>query len=107
MLGAEPHPRGYISDPKGVVAIVPVPVEIADDYEGLGTIETCSVAYGRDGAPDYGTVIGRGRAGERFGAQVDSQDTATIAALESSDPEAIGTSGRVFSTPNGRRFTIE
>jgi acetyl-CoA C-acetyltransferase len=107
VLGAEPRPHGYISDPQGIVAIVPAAVDIADDYEGLGTIETCSVAYRRDGAPDYGTVIGRGRAGERFGARVDAHDSATIAALESSKPEAIGTSGRVFSTPNGRRFTIE
>jgi len=107
VLGAEPHGRGYAADPAGVVAVAPAPVVIDDGYEGRGTIETCSVAYGRDGTPDYGIVIGRGSRGERFGAQVDAADTATIAALASEDAEAIGTSGQVTTTTRGSRFTID
>ena len=52
-------------------------------------------------------MIGRGSRGERFGARVDADDAATIAAFESSESEAIGTSGRVITTPQGRRFSIE
>ena len=107
VLGSEPRDGGYASDPDGIVAIAPGEMTIDDDYEGAGTIETCSVSYTRDGTPDYGIVIGRGRAGQRFGARVDADDTATIAALESSTREAIGTSGRVFTAPHGRRFTFE
>ena len=106
VLGAEPRAGGYAGDPDGIVAITPAAVDIDDGYEGAGTIETCSVSYRRDGSPDYGIVIGRGRAGQRFGARVDAEDGATIAALESGDSEAIGTTGRVFSTAQGRRFTI-
>jgi hypothetical protein len=51
-------------------------------------------------------VIGRGRSGERFGARVDADDSATIAALESAESEGIGTTGQVFSTVQGRRFKI-
>jgi acetyl-CoA C-acetyltransferase len=106
VLGAEPRDGGYISDPDGIVAIAPADVAIDDEYEGVGTIETCSVSYARDGTPDYGIVIGRGRDGQRFGARVDARDSATIAALESGEREAIGTSGRVFTAPQGRRFTF-
>jgi hypothetical protein len=106
VLGAEPSPQGYACDTESVVAIGPAAIVIDDDYEGHGTIETCSVSYRRDATPDYGIVIGRGREGERFGARVDADDTATIAVLESGAPEAIGTRGRVFTTAHGRRFTI-
>ena len=106
VLSAGPRDGGYISDPDGIVAIAPADIEIDDGYEGAGTVETCSVSYGRDGAPDYGIVIGRGRAGQRFGARVDAHDADTIAAFESSESEAIGTIGRVFSTAHGRRFSI-
>ena len=107
VVGADPRDGSYVSDPDGIVAIAPADVDIDDGYEGAGTVETCSVSYGRDGAPDYGIVIGRGRAGQRFGARVDAGDAATIAAFESNETEAIGTSGRVFSTAQGRRFRIE
>ena len=90
VIGAEPHPRGYVCDAEDVVAIAPAAIVIDDGYEGSGTIETCSISYRRDATPDYGIVIGRGSHGERFGAQVDADDTDTIAALESGAPEAIG-----------------
>ncbi|HUP73119.1 MAG TPA: hypothetical protein VM282_08720 [Acidimicrobiales bacterium] len=106
VLGAEPRAGGYASDPNGIVAIAPAAVAIDDRYVGAGTVETCSVSYRRDGTPDYGIVIGRGRGGRRFGARVDAVDAATIAALESAESEAIGTTGQVFSTAQGRRFTI-
>jgi len=106
VLGADPRDEGYTADPDGIVAIAPADVQIDDGYEGVGTVETCSVSYRRDGTADYGIVIGRGRAGQRFGARVDAGDAATIAAFESGDSEAIGTTGRVFSTAQGRRFSI-
>ena len=106
-FGAGPRDGGYAADPDGIVAIEPSDVAIDDFYEGVGTVETCSVSYHRDGTPDYGIVIGHGRDGQRFGARVDPGDTATIAAFESGESEAIGTTGRVFSTANGRRFSIE
>ncbi|MEO8691928.1 MAG: hypothetical protein ABI658_00345 [Acidimicrobiales bacterium] len=107
VLGAAPRDGGYAADPDGIVTIEPADVAIDDGYEGAGTVETCSVSYHRDGSPDYGIVIGRGRGGQRFGARVDPDDTATIAAFESVESEAIGTTGRVFTTANGRRFSIE
>jgi acetyl-CoA acetyltransferase len=106
VIGAEPRDGGYRADPLGIRAIEPAAVTIDDGYEGAGTIETCSVSYGRDGTPDYGIVIGRGRDGQRFGARVDASDDATIAVLESTSSEAIGAVGQVFGTPHGRRFRV-
>ena len=106
VLGAEPRNGGYAADPRGIRAIERARVVIDDDYEGEGTIETGSVSYRRDGTPDYGIVIGRGREGQRFGARVDAVDEATIDVLQSATSEAIGVSGRVFTTAHGRRFSI-
>jgi hypothetical protein len=106
VLGDQPRDGGYAADPQGIRAIEPAPVVVDDAYEGVGTIEACSVSYLRDGTPDYGIVIGRGRDGQRFGARVDAADEVTIDALQSATSEAIGSSGSVFNTAAGRRFRI-
>jgi acetyl-CoA C-acetyltransferase len=106
VLGASPRDGGYAADPQGIMAVTPSDVAIDDGYEGEGVVETCSISYRRDGTPDYGIVIGRGRAGQRFGARVEAGDAATLAAFESPTTEAIGQRGRVFSTAAGHRFTI-
>jgi acetyl-CoA C-acetyltransferase len=106
VLGASARDSGYAADPHGVRAIAPADVVIDDAYEGRGTVETCSVSYRRDGMPDYGIVIGRGRNGERFGARVDASDEATIDVLQSTTSDPIGVTGRLFTTAHGRRFSI-
>jgi len=71
------HPRvdgGYPPPHYGVGMTRPpveAPVPVVEDYTGPGTILTFSVMYDRDGNPERGTVIGEGRRGERFAAQVD------------------------------------
>ncbi len=67
---------------KVVVALAP---------EGEGTVETCTVVYGRDG-PMMGIVIGRLKDDRRFVATTPT-DEATINILESDD--AIGRTGTV------------
>ena len=61
----------------------PAPPELAEVAEGTGTIETYTIAYGREG-PAYGVVIGTLPDGRRFIAR--SDDPATLAAMETRDP---------------------
>lgn len=42
------------------------PIAVADAPTGEGVIETYTVAYGRDGKPDRGIVLGRTTGGQRF-----------------------------------------
>lgn len=42
------------------------PVEIDDQAAGMGTIETYTIVYARDGSPDYGVVYGKTARGLRF-----------------------------------------
>lgn len=42
------------------------PVPLADEISGPASVETYTVVYGRDGAPEQGIVVGRHRDGQRF-----------------------------------------
>ena len=42
------------------------PVEIREQADGPATVETYTVLYARDGAPERGVVIGRLDSGARF-----------------------------------------
>ena len=61
----------------------PDPPELADLVDGSGTIETYTVVHGREG-PTYAVAIGTLPDGRRFIAR--SEDAATLAAMEASDP---------------------
>jgi acetyl-CoA C-acetyltransferase len=70
----------------------PDPVEIAEAGEGDATVETYTVVYGRDGAPERGIVIGRLDAGDRFIANT-PEDRALLEQFASA--ENVGRRGRV------------
>jgi hypothetical protein len=71
----------------------PVPaLELA--YAGPATIETFSVVHDRDGAPAYGSVVGRTPAGARVFGRVNMADTDFVARLESLDASSVGVAGQ-------------
>jgi len=96
VLSARPSPRGEYPDAPHDPAeprpplYDPVPVDEA--YEGPLTVETLSVRFGRDGAPERGIVLGRGRDGQRVGARL--ADVDTLAGL-TDGAEPVGRTGRV------------
>jgi hypothetical protein len=78
----------------------PVPT-LELDYEGPATIETFSVVHDRDGAPAYGSIVGRTPAGARVFARVDMADTGFVARLESLEASPVGLTGRVSVSDDG------
>jgi acetyl-CoA C-acetyltransferase len=68
-------------------------------YSGPSRIETYTVKYGRDGAPEHGTVVARTPGGRRHLARV--TDSATLAALVSPQREAIGMTGAAQTRDDG------
>ena len=72
VLGDRPRDGGFAGG--GDVPTLPG-VDVVDDYEGPGTIETYAVMYGRDGVRRAGCRIGRGGGGERFVARVRGRST--------------------------------
>ena len=66
---------------------------VGDTYEGPATIETYTVFYGRDGAPEYGVVLVRNPAGDRVICRIDAEDAAGIAFLTDGTSEPVGSSG--------------
>ena len=81
-------------------------VDVVDDYEGPGTIETYTVMYARDGTVERGVVIGRGADGERFAARVDGDDSTTTGTLVSGDVEPVGLAGTVRRGDDVSRFHL-
>jgi acetyl-CoA C-acetyltransferase len=77
---------------------LPHPV-IVEHPHGAATIETYTVAHGREG-PRLGIVIGRDDAGHRFVANT-PEDAAILHDLEA--VESVGRTGRVGPTPDGER----
>ncbi|MFA7584765.1 MAG: acetyl-CoA acetyltransferase [Novosphingobium sp.] len=67
-------------------------------HDGPATLETYTVRYLRSGQPEYGIVVCKTPAGERFVARVPASDTVTIAALTGGDSPA-------WQEPIGRRGT--
>ena len=72
----------------------PVPA-LVERYDGPATIETYTVRFGRDGAPQDGIVIARTPAGERLMARVAPDDQASMSPLLSMERSAVGTEGHV------------
>lgn len=71
------------------------------DYSGPATIETYTVRYDRSGAAQDGIVIARTPARERLMAMVAIDDTPSMALLQSTAANAIGSVGHVRRDPFG------
>jgi len=102
VYGTEPPRRGWsgADDVQAEVDRVP-PARLAMEPRGAGTVETYTIVYGRDGAPERGTVLGRLDDGQRFVARL-PDDPTLLAALTRS--EGIGLGGRVVSADGLGRF---
>jgi acetyl-CoA C-acetyltransferase len=74
---------------------------LAPEPRGNGTVETYTIVYGRDGAPERGTVLGRLDDGRRFVARL-PDDRTLLEALTRT--EGIGLGGRVGTTDGLGRF---
>jgi len=85
-------PQDYDFKAEADAARGPAP-ELAEEYEGPGTIETYTVLYARDGAPLHGVIVARNPDGARFLAKVPPEDEATIAFLTDGAAEPVGTAG--------------
>ena len=66
---------------------------LTDEVEGDFPVETYTVFYGRDGAPERGVVLSRGADGERIIARVDGQDARSLAFLTDGAVEPVGKIG--------------
>lgn len=77
----------------------PVPT-LLERYEGLASLETYTVLFDRDGAPEWAPVVLRTPAGDRVLA-VATQDERTIGLLISGERGTIGTRGRVSANEEG------
>jgi acetyl-CoA acetyltransferase len=108
VLSARPSPRGEYPDvPHDPAEPRPPlydPVPVDEAYTGPLTIETLSVRFGRDGAPERGVVLGRGADGQRVGARL--RDADTMAALtrghDDGGCEPVGRHGTAVAGEPGR-----
>lgn len=90
----QPLAQDYSVQAAADAARGPVPV-LVERYNGPATIETYTVRFGRDGAPQDGIVIARTPAGERLMARVAPDDQASMSPLLSMERSAVGTEGHV------------
>jgi acetyl-CoA C-acetyltransferase len=74
---------------------------VDENYLGPATLETYTVFYDRDGAPQGGAVIGRAPSSARFIAKVPAADTATIHWLTSGAHEPVGAQGAAVRGADG------
>jgi acetyl-CoA C-acetyltransferase len=74
---------------------------VDENYQGPATLETYTVFYDRDGAPQGGAVIGRASSGARFIAKVPAEDAGTIAWLTSGEQEPVGARGAAIRGADG------
>jgi acetyl-CoA C-acetyltransferase len=74
---------------------------VQEDYLGPATVETYTVLYDREGAPQQGAVIGRAPSGARFIAKVPAADSATIHWLTSGEQEPVGAAGTAAQGADG------
>ncbi len=74
---------------------------LALDHVGPARIETFSIVFDRDGAPAYGSIIGRTADAARVLARVDMADKALVAMLLSTDRSPVGEEGRVVVRDDG------
>jgi len=101
VLSTAPKPGAI--EPAGAADVTdaPGPVEITDEARGKASVETYTVLYGRDGAPERGIVVGRLEDGVRFIANTpDDRD-----ALESfAAVENVGREGSASARGGRNRF---
>jgi acetyl-CoA C-acetyltransferase len=106
VLATAPSAGGYVADDRRrrqrELDAIPAPA-IADVAEGPATVETWTVYYDRDGAPERGLVIGRLDDGRRFVANTPN-DGSTLAALVDENAEPVGRRGVVRAGTNGNIF---
>ena len=91
-------PKDVQDDAEAARGAVPA---FAPDYAGPATIETYSVIYDRDGAPAYGSIIGRTPVGARVFARIDVADDAALETLLSQDRSPVGDGGMVSTGSDG------
>lgn len=97
VLASAPRVSGAPSAPAPQRERTGPPVRLLAQAEGSARIETYTVVFSRDGAPERGVVVGRLDGGERFLANTPG-DLATLEDLLSR--EGVGRSGRVvFESP--------
>ncbi len=77
---------------------------VAGRPEGPAVIESATVTYGREGAPQKGLLIGSLANGERFLADVDGGD---LDRLADANVEPIGLTGRVDTAGGRSRFEFD
>jgi len=68
----------------------------------MGSVETYTVEFGRDGLPIRGYIVGRLSNGKRFVAN--NRDESTLTQLASTVQEPIGKSGWVHNGKDGRNL---
>ena len=76
--------------------------ELALEYAGPAVLETYTVTYARDADPINGIVIARTPDGKRVMARVPASDSASIAILTSSDANAVGRGGHIWTDIFGK-----
>ncbi len=79
----------------------PAPPALAELAQGIGTVETYTIVHGREG-PTYAVAIGRLADGRRFIAR--SEDPATLAAMQDSDP--LGAHATLSNDGQRNAFTL-
>jgi acetyl-CoA C-acetyltransferase len=104
LLGALPHPRGYVGQEGLVRPAETVGPRVMEHGEGRARIETFTVEFDREGLPMKGFVIGRFEDGSRVLANTAEGDRATLATLVDPTTEAIGRTGLVSRHPDGRNL---
>lgn len=71
------------------------------EYEGAASIETFTIVYGRDGAAEYGAIIGGTPEGARLMARVRADDAWTLSMLTDLDSTPVGRDGEVARGDDG------
>ncbi|KQU07618.1 acetyl-CoA acetyltransferase [Rhodococcus sp. Leaf7] len=90
LLSTAAHEDGYIGNPDAV-ALSTDPVSVVHGYDGSAVIETATVMFGRDGAPDQALIVARTPAGERVAGHAGADVAAALhAATTESDTSVVG-----------------
>jgi acetyl-CoA C-acetyltransferase len=79
---------------------------VQEDYVGPAAVETYTVIYGRDGAPQQGAIIARAANGARFIAKVPGNDLGTVDWLTSGKQEPVGTQGAGMKGADGDTYWV-
>src|SRR5262249_39100541 len=75
--------------------------QVEETFVGPGKLETYTVIYDRQGAPEYAVVFARNEKGSRVVARVGAENASTLSFLTASKPDAIGTDGATSLDKDG------